>query len=94
LIAVRLRSGETPLGQPARRQRSGATRFSLRERRYAKKKGRPAAALSCHETKIANYFGAGFSKIFGSTVGLISIAVILPLPLGWPAVVVVKATAG
>ena len=56
------------------------------------RKGRLAAALSHHEAKIADYFAAGFSKSFGSTVGLISIVVTLPLPLGWPLVVVVKAT--
>jgi|GEM_PF-1511011 len=56
----------------------------------ASKKGRLAAALHCGSVD-GNYFGAGFSKIFGSTVGLISIVVTLPLPEGWPAVVAVKA---
>lgn len=50
-------------------------------------KGPPFGGPFCER----NYFGAGFSKIFGSTVGLISIVVSLPLPVCWPAVVAVKA---
>jgi len=80
-------------GPPQRRDASApALRASRCAKFAARKKGRLAAALSHHGTKIADYFAAGFSKSFGSTVGLISIVVTLPLPLGWPLVVVVKAT--
>jgi hypothetical protein len=77
-----MRTRITRISPRLRRIVSLPSRAALAICAFKEEKGPPKAGGPLKLDHLRNpYFGAGFSNIFGSTVGLISSVISLPLPL-------------